>query len=475
LGKIYVSLFRQNILLQCGRFNSCSIPSRIFSGFLAYFFVLYFYPSYTFAFSIDNLDKTSFSKDEIAFIKGNDKTNSIPFLDNRFRIDANLDEITMVFYRDNGTKPVILIRPDGSKIRVLDYNKEKVSWYEDSNFDMIKIEKPMPGPWQAIGDIKAESKIYIISQVSIIATPLPKLIFKGETLKVTGSLLNGDNAIDVADFRKLVTLDVNFLSENKKEDDNFGADAVKVASFKDNGQLLDERLGDGIFTGEFILDLAPGMWKPTYLVKLPLASRTLQQTSVKVLPPPIEFEVTVSHLEHVDHQLKIKLLSDLVDIESIIIDGKIIFPDRQIDRFSITEGKGSYRHKTIEFTESGIYKIEGNVFGKTLEGRDFRLKLSQYTFNVDPKTLRENKLKTNSAYSKDMKQLQGATDETRVLFQGLTEEEQKIKETFLANRKKKEESHPSNVIFMAILANTAIISFGVILYVLFRRKKAKNL
>jgi uncharacterized protein (TIGR03503 family) len=208
---------------------------------------------------------------------------------------------------------------------------------------------------------------------------------------------------------------------------------------------------------------------------LPLASRTLQQTSVKVLPPPIEFEVTVSHLEHVDHQLKIKLLSDLVDIESIIIDGKIIFPDRQIDRFSITEGKGSYRHKTIEFTESGIYKIEGNVFGKTLEGRDFRLKLSQYTFNVDPKTLRENKVKTNSAYSKDMKQLQDAINETRVLFQGLTEEEQKIKETLLANRKKKEESHPSNVIFMAILANTAIISFGVILYVLFRRKKVKNL
>ena len=66
MGKIFVSLFRQNILLQCGRFHSCSIPSRIFSGFLAYFIVLYFYPSYTFAFSIDNLDKTFFSKDEIA-------------------------------------------------------------------------------------------------------------------------------------------------------------------------------------------------------------------------------------------------------------------------------------------------------------------------------------------------------------------------------------------------------------------------
>ncbi|MGB0938823.1 MAG: TIGR03503 family protein [Colwellia sp.] len=486
MGKKSVRTSIQNILLCYRRIIFCGKLSRLFFHWPICLLTLFTYSSLSYASlpvflqnqltvaSVTSSISNSLDKDQIEFIKGNDKTNIIPFFDNRFRIDANLDEITMVFYRDKGSKPVILIKPDGSKIRVIDYDKESVSWYDDSHFDMIKIKNPMPGPWQAVGDIKEDSKIFIVSDVKIVAVPLPKLIFKGETLKVTSTLLNGNNAIDVADFRKVVILDVHFLSENNKEDQNFGTEAIKVASFKDDGRLLDERLGDGIFTGEFALDLAPGMWKPTYLVKLPLASRTLQQTSVKVIPPPIQFNVTVSHSEDVDHKLTIKLLSDLVDVESIIIEGKIIFPDRQIERFSITEGRGSYRHKTIEFTESGIYKIDANVFGKTLDGRDFRLKLTQHTFNVDSKILRENKVNSNSAYSKDMKQLQDVTDEARVLLQGLTEEEQIIKEKLLANRDKNEESQPNHVIFMAIIANTAIISFGVILFVLYRRKKARN-
>jgi len=427
-------------------------------------------PTNTSANTLTNNLTNTLTKDQLDFVQGNDKTNIIPFFNNRFRIDSTLDEITMIFYRERGSKPVILIKPDGSKVRIIDYDRAKVEWFDDSTFDMIKIKKPMPGPWQAIGKIKENSKIFIVSDVQIAVEPLPQIIFKGETLKVTGRLFNGENAIDVADFRDVVTLDVYFASENKIDEDNFGTEAVKVATFKDDGQMLDEYSGDSVFTGEFLLNLAPGTWKPTYVVKLPMATRKLQQTPIRMQQPPLQLTINVSHKEHVNHQLKIKLLADIIDVEDLIIDGKITFPDRQIERFSIAEGRGSYRKQEILFTESGIYRVDMNVFGKTLEGREFRLTLDQFTFNVDSKILRENKTKRKNPLIDRMKKLRDATDDVNKVLDEITAEEHFKREKLKAEKKKAlEESHTNNLI-MIILANTAIIAAGLVLFFVYRRK-----
>ena len=42
--------------------------------------------------------------------------NEIPLLDNRFRIDHDVDKITLLFFRRQGSPAVVLVRPDGSKI-----------------------------------------------------------------------------------------------------------------------------------------------------------------------------------------------------------------------------------------------------------------------------------------------------------------------------------------------------------------------
>lgn len=42
--------------------------------------------------------------------------NQIPLFDNRFRIDYEVEEITMVFFRKRGSPSIILVKPDGSKL-----------------------------------------------------------------------------------------------------------------------------------------------------------------------------------------------------------------------------------------------------------------------------------------------------------------------------------------------------------------------
>ncbi len=324
----------------------------------------------------------NFKSTEVKYQTDN-MTNQIPYFDNRFRIDAELDEITLLFYRVRGSKPIILVRPDGSKLRVNNFDHDKVQWHDDSTFDMIKIKKPMPGPWQAIGDILPKSQILIVSDVKIAVEPLPEIVLEGETLKVSGKLFNDSESIDTPSFRNVVKLDVNFYSTNNSTYDNFGADAIKVTSFRDDGENLDEYAADGVFTGEFELNIAPGEWQPVYLVKLPMVSRELRQKPIVLHKTPITISVETSEVEDTPHSMTLSIDPTYVIPDSLIFQGKVTFPDRQVEPFSIMDDqKGETRVKDIRYTEGGVHRISLSAFGKTTSGREFRLVVPEFSFNV---------------------------------------------------------------------------------------------
>lgn len=310
-------------------------------------------------------------------------TNEIPYFDNRFRIDAELDEITLLFYRTRGSKPIILVRPDGSKIRVNNFQPEKIQWHDDSTFDLIKIKKPMPGPWQAIGDILPESKILIVSEVKIEVSPLPEIVFEGETLKITGKLYNNNESIDAPSFRSVVKLDVHFYSTNNSIYDNFGADAIKVTSFHDDGEDLDEYAADGVFTGEFELNFSPGEWQPVYYVKVPMATRELRQQPIILHKTPVSIAVDVSTSEDSPHKMTLTIDGTYVRPDSLIFQGKVTFPNKQSEPFSIMEEQGEKRVKELRYSEPGIHRINISAFGETITGREFRLVVPEFSFNVE--------------------------------------------------------------------------------------------
>jgi uncharacterized protein (TIGR03503 family) len=322
-------------------------------------------------------------KPDIAYLKGDDKTNQIPYFDHRFRLDSQLDEITLIFYRKAGSVPVILVRPDGSKLRVNNYPKDRVQWYDDVTYDMIKIKKPMPGPWQVIGNISPDSEIFVVSDVKIVVEPLPDVILAGETLKVEGKLLNGDLAINNPLFRDVVQLEVEFISTNNAAYENFGSETLLLTTFRDDGQELDEYAGDGIFTGEFELTIPAGEWIPVYRVKLPMATRELRQNPIMLQKNPVSISVDIAREAESFHQVHFTIDPTYVDPDSFIFQGKITFPDRQSEPFSIMEGKGVKRSKQFGYTEPGVHRIIVNAFGKTINGREFRLVVPEFTFNVD--------------------------------------------------------------------------------------------
>ncbi|MDO6447589.1 TIGR03503 family protein [Colwellia sp. 1_MG-2023] len=320
---------------------------------------------------------------DVKYYEQDDITNQIPYFDNRFHIDAQLDEITLLFYRKNGSPPIILVRPDGSKLKVNNFPKDKVEWYDDRTFDLITIKQPMPGPWQAIGDILPNSKIMLVSEVTLKVDPIPEIALSGETLKIKGQIFNREQVVDDPLFDDVVKLDVDFFSTNNTSYDNFGAQPIQIGSFRDDGYDLDEYAKDGIFTAEFNLDFSPGEWLPIYKVIMPMATRELRQKPIilQANPVTITVETTTDPLEF--HIVTLNLDDTFIDPDSMVFQGKITFPDKQTEPFAIMQGSGITRVKQVGYTEPGIHRISLNAFGETINGREFRLVVPDFSFNVD--------------------------------------------------------------------------------------------
>lgn len=403
----------------------------------------------------------------VKYYDSDNVTNQIPYFDNRFRIDAELDEVKLVFYRKRGSQPVILVQPDGSKLRVNNLPEDNtVEWFDDKTYDMIRIEKPMPGPWQVIGEVLPGSQILVVSDVVIAVEPLPDIILSGETLKMTGKLINGDKALNDPSFREVVELTVDFFSTNNSEYDNFGAVPIQLTTFRDDGLALDEHANDGLYTGEFTLEFAPGEWIPIYTVKMPMATRELRQNPIILQAAPISITVDKSEVDGGEHIIHFKIDPACVDPDSILLQGKITFPDRQEEPFSVMQGSGKERIKKIRNTESGIYRITVSVFGKTINGREFHLTIPEYVFNAEPIELIVPTLNDVAGEIESIKIEETAQARERILSLEIEAEKQKK----IAEMEKEQQE----MIITIVIVNIVIIIIAVVIYFLRTRRKLKS-
>jgi uncharacterized protein (TIGR03503 family) len=317
---------------------------------------------------------------------GTEYQNSIVLLQNRFRIDYEVDEITMIFFRVYGSTPVVLVRPDGSKIFQTQANGEDIFWFETATYDMVSLKNPMPGPWQAVGQILPDSRVMVISELQLHAEPLPKIIFSGEILKQTAYLTNAGKPIDYTAFRDVVSLNINFLSTNNPDFNNFGATTQTIASFEDNGKGMDETPLDGVFTGQFNLAIADGEWSPVFTVSTPMFTREQVDPNLRLYPNPINISVEMNGGGEGFHKLLIDAAREHVDMSTLLIDGKIQFPNGDVQNFSNTEMTPDVREHLVVNYEYGVYRVKLTAYGNTIDGREFILDVPEYSFlSEEPK------------------------------------------------------------------------------------------
>ncbi|MDG2855640.1 TIGR03503 family protein, partial [Vibrio parahaemolyticus] len=135
--------------------------------------------------------------------------STMSLLDNRFRVDPTIEQITFLVYREQSSQPVVLVRPDGKKYYAWG-SYDNVRWYQEASLDIISVDNPMPGPWQAVGKVTPKNNIRLISHLKLSTDLFPNRLYNGEALKFTARLTSDGKPLVLRDFLDRVNLRVTF-------------------------------------------------------------------------------------------------------------------------------------------------------------------------------------------------------------------------------------------------------------------------
>jgi len=309
------------------------------------------------------------------------QTSDIALLDNRFRVDYGIDQITFIIARERFSKAVILVRPDGSKVYIWD-KSDRIHWIEGEENDIITIENPMPGPWQALGKIQGDNRIQLLSDVQLQVNRLPIQLYSGERLKVSGELLHLQKRLSETYLRD-TELIMTAYGYNRTEDENFNFTSQELAKFNDKGVFYDEVPEDGIFTTFLQLDLATGKYKFEVAVKNNAFTRSFNQ-DVVLFPKPIKTQMLPLLVDE-NPQLKLTYDIDELKPESIVIQGRLESVNRGTSNDFIIYGEAGLAEQIHAFErpeEFGNYNIELVLFATTKAGREITINMPSEAFVI---------------------------------------------------------------------------------------------
>lgn len=310
----------------------------------------------------------------------------ISLLDNRFRVDPTISQITFVIYRSKKSQPVVLVRPDGVKYYAW-RAPEHVKWYQEKTMDIVSIDHPMPGPWQAIGKVTPKNNIKLISNLALTADKLPLRIYQGETFKFSARLTSDGKSLTIRDFLERINLNVT-LSKFLENEDQLAKEAlppaIELGTFSDDGRGLDEFPGDGVFTVKLNISAEPGKYRMRITSGNGVFLRAQEQL-VLVYPAPYTITFIQSRLENNPHHIKITAEPSVIEPGSLAAH---IEHENEYGERYMTEGRSGTEGTSIDLSVPyhgaiGNYKWHGRLYATDLAShRQLHFDIPEHTYTV---------------------------------------------------------------------------------------------
>ncbi|MFM5132723.1 TIGR03503 family protein [Aeromonas rivipollensis] len=308
--------------------------------------------------------------------------SDIPLLDNRFRIDYGVKEITFIIKRKPGTPSVILVRPDGSKLYVGKVTPPDVGWLTQQDQDLITVRNPMPGPWQAIGEVDPDNRVRLLTDIRLESEPLPARLYQGERVKLQSRLLIDGAAPGAGYYLSDLGMTVKLQQFNDAAQSGEPIVEETLGHYLDDGKGLDEVPGDGILTAEAVLDVPAGKYRALYSSGNQVFSRA-QSQQVLLFPWPLSYTLDAPSGD-IGARLSLLIDADELDPASVVIQGKAIDSAGVSMAFNAVATEPRLGVDLSALKAAGQYRVEATLFGTTRLGREVQLQLPVKSFTIMP-------------------------------------------------------------------------------------------
>ena len=308
--------------------------------------------------------------------------SDIPLLDNRFRIDYGVKEITFIIKRKPGTPSVILVRPDGSKLYVGKVTPPDVGWLTQQDQDLITVRNPMPGPWQAIGEVDPDNRVRLLSDIRLESESLPTRLYQGERVKLQSRLLIDGAAPGAGYYLSDLGMTVKLQQFNDAAQSGEPIVEETLGHYLDDGKGLDEVPGDGVLTAEAVLDVPAGKYRALYSTGNQVFSRA-QSQQVLLFPWPLSYTLDAPSGD-VGARLSLLIDADELEPASVVIQGKAIDSAGVSMAFNAVATEPRLGVDLSALKAAGQYRVEATLFGTTRLGREVQLQLPVKSFTIMP-------------------------------------------------------------------------------------------
>lgn len=308
--------------------------------------------------------------------------SDIPLLDNRFRIDYGVKEITFIIKRKPGTPSVILVRPDGSKLYVGKVTPPDVGWLTQQDQDLITVRNPMPGPWQAIGEVDPDNRVRLLTDIRLESEPLPARLYQGERVKLQSRLLIDGAAPGAGYYLSDLGMTVKLQQFNDATQSGEPIVEETLGHYLDDGKGLDEVPGDGVLTAEAVLDVPAGKYRALYSTGNQVFSRA-QSQQVLLFPWPLSYTLDAPSGD-IGARLSLLIDADELDPASVVIQGKAIDSAGVSMAFNAVATEPRLGVDLSALKAAGQYRVEATLFGTTRLGREVQLQLPVKSFTIMP-------------------------------------------------------------------------------------------
>ncbi|EPM5418401.1 TIGR03503 family protein [Vibrio parahaemolyticus] len=381
--------------------------------------------------------------------------SAMSLLDNRFRVDPTIEQITFLVYREQSSQPVVLVRPDGKKYYAWG-SYDNVRWYQEPSLDIISVDNPMPGPWQAVGKVTPKNNIRLISHLKLSTDVFPNRLYNGEALKFTARLTSDDKPLVLRDFLDRVNLRVTFTKFVENEDELIKEARpvpMIIGEFSDDGRGLDEQAGDGVFTVQLPIEVEPGKYRARITSGNGVFLRAQEQV-ILVYPNPVSRTFIQSRSPEKPHQLVVSGEQGMIAPGSIAVNVEQNAPDG-----FITYSHGQVSQDGMKTTlnldndpELGKYSWRGEIFATDFATqRALVFPIQEQTFSVvDEVDLEAARI----------------AKEAELAEQGRIEMEKRIIAEREAERKR-------SMIIIAV-GNVVMLLIAIVAWIVWRKLKAKR-
>ncbi|MBI2379260.1 MAG: VWA domain-containing protein [Gammaproteobacteria bacterium] len=299
--------------------------------------------------------------------------DSLPLNDNRFKVDAQIEEFTLLVFRKPGSAAAQLISPSG-KSHDVEHLAEGMRWHRDASYDLITVEKPEQGEWVLKAAVDPDNRVLVVSKLGLRTPEIPNNLLAGESILYAASLTEDGELIKRQDFLDLVGFSLQEERAGFREDH----------PLKDDGQGADSVRGDGRYT----VEIPAGEEELTINLDLRVKSPTFErrrQHGIHVYGAPYDYVIRLAKEGEHQHSLELSPKAAVIDLESLQLQAQVTGPDGATQAMPFAPGEGSKLLLSLPVVESGgEYSVVIHAEGRTATGRAFKIDNAPIRIATEP-------------------------------------------------------------------------------------------